>query len=93
MSQLTVYFIPGLGADYRLYNNINLPGVESIYISWPEPNDCTTLKEYTELLLPMIDTSKPFVIWGTSMGGMVAIELCKHVKPQKLILISTVKTR
>jgi pimeloyl-ACP methyl ester carboxylesterase len=93
MSQLTVYFIPGLGADYRLYNNINLPDVESIYLAWPEPNKCTNLQEYTLLLLPLINTSKPFVICGTSMGGMVAIELCKHVKPQRLILISTVKTR
>jgi pimeloyl-ACP methyl ester carboxylesterase len=93
MNKLTVYFIPGLGADYRLYNNISLPGVECIYIAWPEPNSCTTLQEYTMLLLPMIDTSKPFVLCGTSMGGMVAIELAKHVKPEKLVLISTVKTK
>lgn len=93
MSQLTAYFIPGLGADHRLYDNIHLPGVESIYLAWPEPGTCTTLKEYALLLLPMIDSSKPFVLCGTSMGGMVAIELSKLVTPEKLVLISTVKTK
>lgn len=88
-----VYFIPGLGADERLYAKINLSGVEEHYLNWIDPEDCTTLAEYAAMYLPMIDTSEPFYLVGTSMGGMMAIELQKLINPEKMVLISTVKTR
>jgi pimeloyl-ACP methyl ester carboxylesterase len=93
MSRPTVYFIPGLGADYRLYNNIDIPGAEVCFLEWMEPGYCTSLEEYARNFVPLIDSSKPLALCGTSMGGMVAIELSKIVKPEKLVLISTVKTK
>jgi pimeloyl-ACP methyl ester carboxylesterase len=90
---LTVYFIPGLGADHRLYQNIAIDGVNVRYLEWMEPESCTSLEAYALKFLPLIDVSTPFVLCGTSMGGMVSIELSKKIKPVKLILISTVKTK
>lgn len=88
-----VYFIPGLGADERLYANLNLTGIEEHYLNWIDPEDCATIGEYAEHYVPMIDTDEPFYLIGTSMGGMMAVELQKHVRPEKMVLISTVKTR
>lgn len=88
-----VYFIPGLGADERLFSQLNLKGIEEHYLNWIEPEDCTTMADYAARYVPMIDTSEPFYILGMSMGGMMAIELQKLIQPEKLILISTVKTR
>jgi pimeloyl-ACP methyl ester carboxylesterase len=39
-----------------------------------------------------IDSSKPFILAGLSFGGLIAGEICKFLKPEKLILFSTVKT-
>src|SRR5690606_8062739 len=88
-----VYFIPGLGADERLFSQLNLKGIEEHYLNWIEPEDCTTMADYAARYVPMIDTSEPFYILGMSMGGMMAIELQKLIQPEKLILVSTVKTR
>lgn len=93
ISMKRVYFIPGLGADERLYAKVNLSGVEEHYLNWIDPEGCKTLAEYAALYVPMIDTSEPFYLVGTSMGGMMAIELQKLVNPEKIVLISTVKTR
>lgn len=88
-----IYFIPGLGADERLYAKINVKDVEEHYLNWIDPEDCQTLADYAAMYVPMIDTSEPFYLVGTSMGGMMAIELQKLVNPEKIVLISTVKTR
>ena len=88
-----VYFLPGLGADERLYANIHLEGVEEHYLNWMEPEGCKTLAEYALKFVPLIDTDEPFYFVGTSMGGMMSIELQKHVSPEKMILVSTVKTQ
>lgn len=88
-----VYFIPGLGADERIFSNLNLTGVEEHYLNWIDPEDCKTLADYAKLYEPMIDTSEPFYLLGMSMGGMMAIELQKLIEPEKMILVSTVKTR
>jgi pimeloyl-ACP methyl ester carboxylesterase len=88
-----VYFIPGLGADERLYAKLNLAGIEEHYLNWIDPEDCVTMGEYADRYVPMIDTSEPFYLVGTSMGGMMAIELQKRIRPEKMVLISTVKTR
>jgi len=90
---MKVYFIPGLGADYRLYNNIQIQDATPHFLEWMEPGYCKSLEEYARNFVPLIDTTQPFALCGTSMGGMVAIELSKIIQPQKLILISTVKTK
>lgn len=88
-----VYFIPGLGADERLFSNLHLTGIEERYLNWIDPEGCKTLADYAQRYVPMIDTSESFYILGMSMGGMMAIELQKLVEPEKMILVSTVKTR
>lgn len=88
-----VYFIPGLGADERLFSQLNITGIEERYLNWIEPDDCITIADYAARYIPMIDTSEPFYIIGMSMGGMIAVELQKHISPEKMILVSTVKTR
>lgn len=88
-----VYFIPGLGADERLYANIHLKGIEEHYLNWIDTDGCITMAEYAERYVPLIETDEPFYLIGTSMGGMMAIELQKLISPVKMVLISTLKTR
>ncbi|MFN8299052.1 MAG: alpha/beta hydrolase [Chitinophagales bacterium] len=89
----SVYLIPGLGADKRMY----LPQLAV----WPHarvlehvyPITGQTLADYAERLIPLINTREPFIIIGTSLGGMVAIELAAKLKPHKTILLASVKSR
>lgn len=87
---MNVYFLSGLGADSRIFRHINLPeGFEANYIEWIPPTGHETLKEYAHRLSENIDKTKPFVLIGVSMGGMVACEIASIAKPFALIIISS----
>jgi hypothetical protein len=38
-----VYFISGLGADRRVFSNLELPNVEVIHIDWVKPSEEDTV--------------------------------------------------
>jgi pimeloyl-ACP methyl ester carboxylesterase len=88
---MNVYFIPGLGADKRVFKHIRLPdGYEYHYLDWLQPNKNESLQEYAYRLANNIDTSNPFIIIGLSFGGMLAAEIVKRYQNGRMILISSV---
>ncbi|NEU07390.1 alpha/beta hydrolase [Flavihumibacter sp. R14] len=90
---MIIYFISGLGADERIFGKLCLPeGYEIRHIPWETVDESENIASYAERLASKIDTSKPFMLAGLSFGGLVAAEICKFLKPEKLILFSTVKT-
>lgn len=91
----TIYFISGLGADWRMFQFLKLPDhLHQQQIKWVPPLHLDEpLETYVQRLLPQIqDTDKPIFV-GFSFGGLVAIELAKLLKPRKIILISSLATR
>lgn len=90
---MNIYLIPGLGADRRMYQHqlTVLPGAEVIEHFLPEKKE--TLHAYATRMAEKIDTSSPFILIGTSLGGIISMELSRILSPQKIILIASVKTR
>ncbi|WP_439880033.1 alpha/beta hydrolase [Pontibacter sp. MBLB2868] len=91
----TIYFISGLGADWRMFQFLKLPDhLHQQQIKWLDPlNLDESLESYAQRLLPQIaDTANPIFV-GFSFGGLVAIELAKLLRPRKTILISSLATR
>jgi len=90
---MKVYLIPGLGADKRMYiPQLNILGDAEVLEHLPVRIG-ETLAEYAQRFIPYIDTSVPFALIGTSLGGMISVELTRFIKPQKVILIASVKCR
>jgi pimeloyl-ACP methyl ester carboxylesterase len=88
---LNVYFISGIGADYRLFTYLQLPeGFEKSYIHWVPPHHDEKLKDYALRLAEQIDTSQPFILAGLSLGGIMAVEIAKKIPPVCTVLISSV---
>ncbi|MEO8733802.1 MAG: alpha/beta hydrolase [Flavobacteriales bacterium] len=86
---MTVYFLPGVGCDKRLFSRMELPGHEVKFLEWsPFPKGCT-LEELAKTMRADVDATQRHAIAGVSMGGMVAQELALMTKPEKVILIST----
>jgi len=86
-----VYFISGLGADERIFQNIHLPpGNEAVYLSWLTPLPKESLRSYAVRLGESIDTKEEFGLVGLSFGGMLATEIAAVKKPAFLILISSI---
>ena len=87
-----IYLISGLGADTRLYNNIDLHEHEVVPVDWIEPHVTDTLATYAQKIIFQYNIQSVSVIIGTSLGGMIAIEIAKQVPINKVILISSIKT-
>ncbi|HEY9004331.1 MAG TPA: alpha/beta hydrolase [Mucilaginibacter sp.] len=88
-----IFLIPGLGADARIFQYIDLYGHEVIPISWVEPNKRDTLSTYAQKLIDYYGISPGSIVIGNSLGGMLTIEIAKRVELNKTILISSIKTK
>ncbi|SDG45904.1 alpha/beta hydrolase [Mucilaginibacter sp. P25] len=88
-----IYLIAGLGADTRVYNNINLSDEhEVITVDWIEPAFVDTLTSYSQKLIYQYNIKSNSVLIGNSLGGIVAVEIAKLIPAEKVILISSIKT-
>ncbi|MGV3508112.1 MAG: alpha/beta fold hydrolase [Sphingobacteriaceae bacterium] len=91
---MKIYFLSGLGADKRAFERIKLPpGYDMCHIPWRKLKGNETINEYARQLSKEINNTEPFMLAGLSFGGIMATEISKFIKPQRLILFSTVKTR
>jgi|SRR6185312_3787691 len=87
-----IFLIPGLGADTRVYNNIELNEHEVTCVDWIEPHQTDTLATYGQKLIYQYRITSGSVVIGNSLGGMIAIEIAKAIPLNKVILISSIKT-
>ena len=89
-----VYLLTGQGGDERLFNNFELgPAYELRHINYFTPEKGLTMRQFAEALAIQIDQSRPYIIIGVSLGGMLATEMNSFLNPEKTIIISSAKTR
>jgi pimeloyl-ACP methyl ester carboxylesterase len=88
---MNVYFISGMGADSRLFKHIRLPeGFQMKFVDWIEPGREETIPAYASRLAEQIDTSRPFVLVGVSLGGIVSVEIAKRFPPVATVIIGSI---
>jgi pimeloyl-ACP methyl ester carboxylesterase len=87
-----IYIFSGLGADHRVFKYIDLPAYKITHVAWVDPTKNESLGSYAERLCHQITTLKPILI-GLSFGGIIAVEIAKHIDTEKIILISSIKSR
>lgn len=90
---MKVYAIPGLGTNHLIFEQLKLNHHELVVLQWAPLKKEYSLAEYARCFASQIDVREPFIILGLSFGGMIAVELSKLVRPQKLILVSSAKCR
>jgi len=90
--QKTVYLFSGLGADSSIFKNLKLPGYHKVYITWIPALPNESLSQYAGRIKSQITVENPDII-GLSFGGIVAVEVSKQIKVDKMVLISSVKTK
>ena len=90
---MIVYAISGLGADYRVFSKLEL-NEPLQFIKWITPNSINEpIANYALRLCDQIDLTKPFVLVGVSFGGLIATEINKIYRAEKIILISSTDTK
>jgi len=87
---MNLYFISGLGADKRVFQNLVLPTTFQIYyIEWVPVSADESLESFCRRLSVQIDQTQPYTLIGLSFGGVVAIEMSKFLTPVQTVMISS----
>ena len=87
-----IYIFSGLGADERVFQFINFFEQKPVFIHWTDPLPDETLESYAARISFKITAPNPVLI-GLSFGGIMAVEVAKIIRPQKIILISSVQSK
>jgi pimeloyl-ACP methyl ester carboxylesterase len=85
-----IYCISGLGADEKIFTNLQLKGYELRHIPWLRPGKKEKIEEYANRMSKLIQHESPVLI-GVSFGGMIAIEIARQMLLKKLIIVSSIK--
>ncbi len=90
---MNIYCFSGLGADKRVFRYLDLTPHELVHIDWIDHLKNETLEQYAVRMMSVISVDEPFALMGLSFGGMIAVEVSKHIKPEKLIIISSIVSK
>jgi hypothetical protein len=89
---MNAYFIPGMCLNCKVFDNIQLPnGYEKKYIEWHVPENNEDLNTYARSMAKSIDTASPFILIGYSLGAIIMQEMNRFLKPEKNIILSSIK--
>jgi pimeloyl-ACP methyl ester carboxylesterase len=87
----SIYCLSGLGADQRIFKDLQVAGYDMRHLEWLVPKaKGELLKEYALRIAENIKDEYP-VLLGVSFGGMMAIEIAKYIPVKAVILISSIK--
>jgi pimeloyl-ACP methyl ester carboxylesterase len=87
-----IYCISGLGADFRIFSKLEIPGAILHPIGWEMPNQQDDMCSFAAKLSKQIQHPNPILL-GVSFGGMLTTEIAKIVPIEKAIIVSSCKTR
>jgi pimeloyl-ACP methyl ester carboxylesterase len=83
---------PGLGADARLFHRQLSLDAQIEVPPWIAPIETESLAEYAARMAATIRTKPPFYLGGCSFGGMIALEVARHIYPKAVILMASCRT-
>lgn len=87
-----IYCLSGLGADSRIFANLKIDNATLVHLPWPEHDEHDELPCYAQKMSALIQDENPILL-GVSFGGMLAVEIAKMRTVQKVIIVSSAKTR
>ena len=95
MPKKHIYFVPGLAANSKIFERISLPKetFEVHFLEWIIPNSRKeSIEAYAKRLSLHITHNNPILI-GVSFGGVMVQEISKLICFEKVIIISSIKSR
>lgn len=87
-----IYCLSGLGADEKIFSQLDFKQHHVTFLQWLKPIGSESITDYSRRLSKHITLSDPVLI-GVSFGGMMCIEIAKHIAVKQIIIISSIKTR
>lgn len=93
-----IVLFPGLGADARMFNAQKAAlGDDLECPDWLMPDEGESFDGYAErwaqALLPKPGDDRPLFLGGVSFGGVLAMQMARHLNPRAVILIGSCRSR
>ncbi len=85
-----IYCISGIGADERIFDNLQIRNHSIVPIHWPAFDKHEDIRSYARKISDLIPEKKPIIL-GLSYGGMLAVEIGKIRDTEKIFLVSSAK--
>ena len=83
------YLIPGMGADSKMYAGPWRHLKKCCFVDWPPWDGERTIADVAGTMVRRYRINEGDTVIGTSLGGMVCLEIATIVKVRKIILISS----
>jgi pimeloyl-ACP methyl ester carboxylesterase len=94
MDHPTLYFLAGLGFDYRIFDNLTMKREQFNRLNWLEPETNESLDKYVKRMADQIvKDSNPIILIGHSFGGIIVQEISRLINVEKVIIISSIKSK
>jgi pimeloyl-ACP methyl ester carboxylesterase len=85
-----VYFISGLGADERAFQQLDLSYCHPVFVNWIRPHYKESISNYAKRLYEQINDPDAIIV-GLSFGGMMAMQIASQFPVKKVVLLSSCK--
>lgn len=90
---MKLYVISGLGADFKVLENIVFPPkLEVVFLDWLIPDEKEDFHHYVERMAARVDDSEPFALLGYSFGGLIVQEIDQIKTAEKVVIMGSIKS-
>ena len=90
-SDVPLILFSGMGADASVFVSQALAFPNLIVHEWPTPFDGADLTSYCARLADSLNPNQRCIVGGASFGGVVALEMTRHLDVYGCILIGSVR--
>jgi len=84
-----IYLLPGMGADRRMYGPEWSALPDTTYLDWLPYSGEKTLRQVARRIVDEHHITSRDVVGGSSLGGMVALEIFRELDNPKVVLIGS----
>jgi pimeloyl-ACP methyl ester carboxylesterase len=89
---LPLFLLPGMGGDARMFQP-QLAALPCATVpAWIAPEPQESLPSFAARMARVVDPGGPCFVGGASFGGMVAVEMARHLEARACFLIGSVRT-
>jgi len=89
---IPLILLPGIGVDARVFTIQQMQFPQLVVPEWLPPQRRESLPDYAARMAAACHPGRPCVVGGMSFGGMVALEMTRHLPAAACVLIASVKS-
>lgn len=88
MHKPRVWVIPGMGSDSRIFRKLKFPW-PATFLEWIPTQPDDTIESYSERLLGQLPIASEDLLFGYSLGGIIAQDWASRHQVQRVIILSS----